>query len=76
MTRDVVDHAMVRGNPARRSGWVCTCGIGLDDRLACSCGRSYRLLDGQLTQLADIHQARTQSADGHVKGNSDVEDDR
>lgn len=51
VTRDVVDHAMVRGNPARQSGWVCTCGIGLDERLACSCGRAYRVLDGHLIDL-------------------------
>jgi UDP-2-acetamido-3-amino-2,3-dideoxy-glucuronate N-acetyltransferase len=26
VTRDVQDHALVRGNPARHVGWVCTCG--------------------------------------------------
>jgi acetyltransferase-like isoleucine patch superfamily enzyme len=25
-TRDVTDHELVAGNPARRLGWVCTCG--------------------------------------------------
>jgi len=26
VTRDVTDHALVAGNPARRLGWVCYCG--------------------------------------------------
>ena len=26
VTRDVPDHALVAGNPARRIGWVCACG--------------------------------------------------
>jgi len=36
---------MVAGNPARRIGWMCTCGQRLGDDLACTCGRRYRLLD-------------------------------
>src|SRR6266511_890563 len=42
---DVADHALVAGNPARRVGWVCTCGRRLGDDLACACGRGYRLVD-------------------------------
>ena len=39
VTRDVPDHALVVGNPARQIGWVCRCGGRLDDALACaSCG--------------------------------------
>jgi UDP-2-acetamido-3-amino-2,3-dideoxy-glucuronate N-acetyltransferase len=29
VTRDVPDFALVMGNPARRSGWMCRCGIKL-----------------------------------------------
>jgi len=37
--RDVPDHALVVGNPARRVGWVCACGARLDGSLACTaCG--------------------------------------
>jgi acetyltransferase-like isoleucine patch superfamily enzyme len=32
VTRDVPDHALVAGNPARRLGWVCACGQRLLDR--------------------------------------------
>ncbi len=31
VTRDVADHALVAGNPARRLGWVCFCGQRLVD---------------------------------------------
>jgi acetyltransferase-like isoleucine patch superfamily enzyme len=31
VTRDVPDHALVAGNPARRMGWVCACGHRLLD---------------------------------------------
>jgi acetyltransferase-like isoleucine patch superfamily enzyme len=31
VTRDVPGHAMVAGNPARRIGWVCSCGHRLKD---------------------------------------------
>jgi UDP-2-acetamido-3-amino-2,3-dideoxy-glucuronate N-acetyltransferase len=53
VTRDVPDHALVTGVPARLAGWVCSCGgklaMSLDERAreetACgSCGRAYRKL--------------------------------
>ncbi len=31
VTRDVPDHALVVGNPARRVGWVCACGHRLQE---------------------------------------------
>jgi UDP-2-acetamido-3-amino-2,3-dideoxy-glucuronate N-acetyltransferase len=43
--RDVPAHALVVGNPARRIGWMCACGEKLDQKLACACGRHYRLID-------------------------------
>ncbi len=30
VTRDVPDHGLVRGNPARVSGWMCACGVKLE----------------------------------------------
>jgi UDP-2-acetamido-3-amino-2,3-dideoxy-glucuronate N-acetyltransferase len=30
VTKDIADYAMVYGNPARRQGWMCTCGTKLD----------------------------------------------
>ncbi len=43
VTADVPDHGLVVGQPARLTGWVCFCGLPLDDDLACpSCPRAYR----------------------------------
>jgi len=33
--RDVADHALIAGNPARQVGWVCRCGVRLGDDLTC-----------------------------------------
>jgi UDP-2-acetamido-3-amino-2,3-dideoxy-glucuronate N-acetyltransferase len=35
VTKDVCDHALVLGNPARRVGWMCECGCRLSEDLAC-----------------------------------------
>lgn len=48
VTTDVPAHALVVGNPARRVGWVCTCGQRLDPELRCVCGKQYVLDDGVL----------------------------
>ena len=46
VTKDVADYAMAYGNPARRTGWVCGCGVKLDfagsDSAICkACGKRY-----------------------------------
>jgi UDP-2-acetamido-3-amino-2,3-dideoxy-glucuronate N-acetyltransferase len=42
VTRNVLDHALMAGNPARRIGWVCACGEKLDEGLVCAvCGTAY-----------------------------------
>ncbi|HEV2368603.1 MAG TPA: acyltransferase [Acidimicrobiales bacterium] len=51
VTRDVADHALVVGNPARAVGWVCYCGLKLAD-LRCSCGRSYRKDGDAVTEVS------------------------
>ena len=41
--RNVTNHALVAGNPARQVGWVCRCGSRLDDELSCpACRLGYR----------------------------------
>ena len=35
VTKDVPDYALVAGNPARQTGWVCRCGMKLDKNLTC-----------------------------------------
>lgn len=42
VTKDVPDHAIVMGNPARIRGWACECGAKLGEDLVCPhCGRTY-----------------------------------
>jgi UDP-2-acetamido-3-amino-2,3-dideoxy-glucuronate N-acetyltransferase len=39
---DVKDHALVVGNPSRQVGWVCECGVRLDDHGLCAaCSKNY-----------------------------------
>ena len=49
VTRDVPDHALVVGNPARQIGWMCKCGERLGDDLVCPvCGVAYQESKGGL----------------------------
>lgn len=42
VNKNIPDHALVVGNPAKVIGYVCACGDRLDDNLTCrSCGKSY-----------------------------------
>jgi acetyltransferase-like isoleucine patch superfamily enzyme len=56
VTKDVPDHALVLGNPARLFAWVCSCGkrVVLDERAGrgtCACGRTL-LKDGDVVRVA------------------------
>lgn len=43
VTKDVPDHALVAGVPAKRIGWACLCARPLDAGLTCpACNRRYR----------------------------------
>jgi UDP-2-acetamido-3-amino-2,3-dideoxy-glucuronate N-acetyltransferase len=49
VTRDVPNHALVVGNPARQIGWMCKCGERLGDDLVCPvCGVAYQESKGGL----------------------------
>lgn len=50
VTKDVKDHALMAGVPARQTGWVCECGRQLDETLKCQCGREYSLDGENLTK--------------------------
>lgn len=46
VTKEVKDHALMAGVPAKQIGWVCECGEVLDASLACkACGRKYAETD-------------------------------
>lgn len=56
VTRDVPAHGFMVGNPARRIGWACRCGLRLPDNLECSCGRRYaaEATNGDAVSLAEL----------------------
>jgi len=51
VNRNIADHALVVGNPARQIGWVCQCGERLADDLAClTCGNKYTKVQSGLKE--------------------------
>ncbi len=55
VTKDVPDHALVMGNPARIRGWICECGIKLNMKgttLVCpACGKCYEKQENEVRAL-------------------------
>ncbi len=51
VTKDVLDHALMMGVPARQAGWVCECGNIFREDLSCEkCGREYELVDDRIRE--------------------------
>jgi len=52
VTRDVPDHALVVGNPARIAGWMCSCGtrikVGGQEGQCPICGKLYLMDNGRI----------------------------
>ena len=54
VTRDVADHALMVGNPAKRIGWVCICGERLPGDFECvACRRKYERNGGEQIRLKE-----------------------
>ncbi|MGN8914152.1 acyltransferase [Anaerofustis butyriciformans] len=53
VTKDVPDHALYAGVPARQIGYVCECGNVLNEDLTCSCGREYKKESNGLVRSND-----------------------
>jgi UDP-2-acetamido-3-amino-2,3-dideoxy-glucuronate N-acetyltransferase len=52
--KNIPDHALVVGNPAKQIGWVCTCGERLSDQLEClACEKSFQKTSEGLTPVGD-----------------------
>jgi UDP-2-acetamido-3-amino-2,3-dideoxy-glucuronate N-acetyltransferase len=55
VTRDVPDHALMIGVPARQAGWMCRCGVRLQlagrEATCAACGDSYYLNESRLLLL-------------------------
>jgi UDP-2-acetamido-3-amino-2,3-dideoxy-glucuronate N-acetyltransferase len=56
VTHDVPDYALVMGVPAKQAGWMCACGVKLNEEkniLRCgSCDSAYEQTDGKCEELA------------------------
>ena len=54
VTRNVADYALVVGNPARQTGWMCRCGVKLQiegEMTRCAaCATEYRMHGGMLAR--------------------------
>ena len=51
VTKNVPSHALMAGVPARQIGWVCKCGMVLDNTLTCpDCGKQYELVDNTIAE--------------------------
>ncbi len=60
VTRDIPEHALVYGNPARQHGWMCQCGVkldfGHDKKAKCSnCGKSYVIKSQKVLLIDDAY---------------------
>lgn len=61
VTKDLPNHALVAGVPARRIGWACKCGVRLQVKgevWTCQrCGETYLVADGTLTSRQETSSA-------------------
>lgn len=54
VTKNVPDHALMAGIPARQIGWVCKCGEPLKNGMVCSaCGSQYEACDSGLKEIRE-----------------------
>jgi UDP-2-acetamido-3-amino-2,3-dideoxy-glucuronate N-acetyltransferase len=55
VTRDVPDYALMVGVPAKQIGWMCNCGIrlqnGTGEGQCPACARKYRITDGRCSEI-------------------------
>ena len=50
--RDVPDYALVVGNPGKQKGWMCECGVRLEDELNCpACEKRYEQYENSIKPL-------------------------
>ena len=56
VTKDVPDHALVYGSPARQNGWMCACGEKIKvikTKMRCAaCGTEYKKSKGKVSKFA------------------------
>jgi UDP-2-acetamido-3-amino-2,3-dideoxy-glucuronate N-acetyltransferase len=53
VSKNVLDYALVVGNPAKQIGWACECGERLSDDLTClACGKRYEKSDNGIQLMS------------------------
>jgi UDP-2-acetamido-3-amino-2,3-dideoxy-glucuronate N-acetyltransferase len=54
VTKNIPEHALVMGNPAKQVGWTCKCGERLTEELEClTCGKRFSRRDDGLQEIGD-----------------------
>lgn len=54
VSRDIPNHALVYGSPAKIRSWVCECGQKIDSKLVCQeCGKKYMRRGNLVRRLPD-----------------------
>lgn len=75
VTKDVPDHALMVGVPARQAGWVCQCGVSLEvsSRIALcpSCGATYGFSAGKLNEISASGSASAATRLASISTNKD-----
>ena len=57
VTGDVPGYALMLGAPARRGGWMCRCGVKLDDAAVCTaCGNVYRIAGDEFQPVKEVQE--------------------
>lgn len=51
VVKNVPNHTIVVGNPARSIGYACVCGRTLNDELKCPCGSAYRIDNNKIIPI-------------------------
>jgi len=66
VTKDVPDYALMLGNPAKVTGWMCECGHQVQFRngvTACGdCGKQYQRISKGIRSLDDTRVAKVNAA--------------
>jgi UDP-2-acetamido-3-amino-2,3-dideoxy-glucuronate N-acetyltransferase len=69
VTKPVPPHALVVGNPAHQIGWVCRCGMRLDQNFVCNdCKEQYEFSDGKLRHVACMSTSKESFATAETGG--------
>jgi hypothetical protein len=59
VNKDVPDHALVVGNPARQIGWMCECGERLGEDLVCGvCGKKLIVISYSLSKTKALESLK------------------